>query len=57
MRRLAPLRWTWRRTIVRRGERLAARLFHDGEIGNPEVLRYLNSLSDVLFVAGRLEEL
>jgi len=45
------------RTIVRRGERLAARLFHDGEIGNPEVLRYLNRLSDVLFIAGRLDEL
>ena len=44
------------RTVVRRGERLAARLLHDGEISNQEVLRYLNRLSDVLFVAARLDE-
>ncbi len=44
------------RTIVRRGERLAARLLHDGEIANREVLRYLNRLSDVLFVLARYEE-
>ncbi len=44
------------RTVVRRGERLAARLFHDGVIGNAEVLRYLNRLSDLLFVLARYEE-
>jgi cob(I)alamin adenosyltransferase len=44
------------RTIVRRGERLAARLLHESEIGNQEVLRYLNRLSDVLFVLARYEE-
>ena len=44
------------RTIVRRGERLVARLLHEGEIGNHEVLRYLNRLSDVLFVLARYEE-
>jgi len=44
------------RTIVRRGERLAARLFHEGEISNSEVLRYLNRLSDVLFILARYEE-
>lgn len=44
------------RTIVRRGERLAARLTHDGLITNAEVLRYLNRLSDVLFVLARYEE-
>src|SRR5205807_320153 len=44
------------RTIVRRGERLAARLLHDGEIANWEVLRYLNRLSDVLFVLARYDE-
>jgi cob(I)alamin adenosyltransferase len=44
------------RTIVRRGERLAARLFHDGIITNREVLRYLNRLSDLLFVLARYEE-
>jgi cob(I)alamin adenosyltransferase len=44
------------RTIVRRGERLAARLTHEGVIGNAEVLRYLNRLSDVLFILARYEE-
>lgn len=44
------------RTIVRRGERAAARLLHDGTIANPEVLRYLNRLSDFLFVLARYEE-
>ena len=44
------------RTVVRRGERLAARLFHDGVITNREVLRYLNRLSDLLFVLARFEE-
>lgn len=44
------------RTIVRRAERLAAQLFHQGEIGNPDVLRYLNRLSDVLFIAARYDE-
>ena len=44
------------RTIVRRGERAAAKLFHDGAIANPEVLRYLNRASDLLFVLARFEE-
>ncbi|MDP9374077.1 MAG: ATP:cob(I)alamin adenosyltransferase, partial [Chloroflexota bacterium] len=44
------------RAIVRRGERAAARLFHDGVIANAEVLRYLNRLSDLLFVLARFEE-
>lgn len=44
------------RTIVRRAERLAARLLHEGEISNREVLRYLNRLSDLLFVLARYEE-
>ena len=44
------------RAVVRRGERLAARLFHDGAIGNAEVMRYLNRLSDLLFVLARYEE-
>jgi cob(I)alamin adenosyltransferase len=44
------------RAIVRRGERLAARLYHDGVIANAEVLRYLNRLSDLLFVLARYEE-
>jgi cob(I)alamin adenosyltransferase len=44
------------RTIVRRGERLVARMLHDGVIGNGELLRYLNRLSDVLFILARFEE-
>jgi cob(I)alamin adenosyltransferase len=44
------------RTIVRRAERMAAKLAHDGVIANPEVLRYLNRVSDVLFVLARYEE-
>ena len=44
------------RAVVRRGERLAARLFHEGTIANAEVLRYLNRLSDLLFVLARYEE-
>ena len=44
------------RTVVRRGERLAARLFHEKLIENAEVLRYLNRLSDLLFVLARYEE-
>jgi cob(I)alamin adenosyltransferase len=44
------------RTIVRRGERHVAHLFHDRVIENQEVLRYLNRLSDVLFIAARLDE-
>jgi cob(I)alamin adenosyltransferase len=44
------------RTVVRRGERLAAHLYHDGMITNAEILRYLNRLSDLLFVLARYEE-
>lgn len=44
------------RAVVRRGERLAAKLYHDGTIGNIEVLRYLNRLSDLLFILARYEE-
>lgn len=44
------------RTIVRRGERQIARLFHEGDITNREVLRYLNRLSDVLFILARYVE-
>lgn len=44
------------RTVVRRGERLAARLRHDGVIENDHILAYLNRLSDLLFVLARYEE-
>ena len=41
------------RTICRRAERNIVAL-HDNENLNPEILRYINRLSDLLFVAARL---
>jgi cob(I)alamin adenosyltransferase len=42
------------RTVVRRAERLVSELAQTDRV-NPEVLRYLNRLSDHLFVLGRRE--
>ncbi len=44
------------RTIVRRAERSVARLYHEGDITNAYALRYLNRLSDLLFIMARHEE-
>jgi len=44
------------RTIIRRAERLVARLVHDGTVTNPEILKYLNRASDLAFVIARLED-
>ena len=44
------------RTIIRRAERMAAKLLHDGTIENGEVVRYLNRLSDLVFVLARYAE-
>jgi cob(I)alamin adenosyltransferase len=44
------------RTIIRRAERMAVKLLHDGIIQNGEVVRYLNRLSDVIFVLARYVE-
>lgn len=44
------------RTVVRRAERMTARLLHDGVVSNEHLLRYLNRLSDVVFVLARYEE-
>jgi len=44
------------RTIVRRAERKAVALAHQKIITNPEVLRFLNRLADLLFVLARYEE-
>lgn len=42
------------RTVCRRAERLVVELADkDGEIVNPDAIRYLNRLSDFLFVASR----
>lgn len=44
------------RTVIRRGERLAVRLAHDGAIDNEHILAYLNRLSSLLFLLGRFED-
>jgi cob(I)alamin adenosyltransferase len=41
------------RAVVRRAERHLTRMTHQGELGNPDILRYLNRLSDVLFILAR----
>lgn len=44
------------RTIIRRAERKAVKLLHDGVIENSEVVRYLNRLSDLVFILARYIE-
>ena len=44
------------RTIVRRAERMTVKLLHDGVIENGEVVRYLNRLSDLIFIIARYIE-
>lgn len=44
------------RATVRRAERAVSRLFHAGVLLNGEALRYLNRLSDLLFVLARVAE-
>jgi cob(I)alamin adenosyltransferase len=44
------------RTIIRRAERMAVKLLHDGTIQNGEVVRYLNRLSDLIFILARYVE-
>jgi cob(I)alamin adenosyltransferase len=44
------------RTVVRRAERGVARLVHEEHLNNPEILRYLNRLSSLLFALARYEE-
>jgi len=43
------------RAVVRRAERQVARLWHEDEIENAELLRYLNRLSSFCFVLELLE--
>lgn len=45
------------RTVIRRAERQAVTLEHAGGIGNPEIIRYLNRLSSLLFILARAEDL
>jgi cob(I)alamin adenosyltransferase len=44
------------RTVTRRAEREAVALHHHGQISNPEILRYLNRLSSLLFMLARFED-
>lgn len=44
------------RTIVRRAERIVAKLTHDGEVRTATPLKYLNRLSSLLFVMARVED-
>src|SRR5258707_2346297 len=44
------------RTVCRRAERLATSLMEAGVIQNPSILAYLNRLSDLLWLFGRLVE-
>ena len=44
------------RTIIRRAERMTAKLMHEGIIANAESIRYLNRLSDVVFILARYLE-
>lgn len=44
------------RTIIRRAERMTARLAHDGTLGETHALRYLNRLSDLIFILARYLE-
>jgi cob(I)alamin adenosyltransferase len=45
------------RTVARRAERWAVRLSQEGALRNDEILRYLNRLSDLLWLLGRRYEL
>jgi len=44
------------RAVIRRAERHAVKLAHDGEIDNDQLLAYLNRLSSLLFILGRYED-
>lgn len=44
------------RTVVRRAERRIVTLQQAGQLRNPEVLRYVNRLSDLVFMLARAEE-
>ncbi|MGN6483623.1 MAG: cob(I)yrinic acid a,c-diamide adenosyltransferase [Thermomicrobiales bacterium] len=45
------------RTVARRAERVAVHLDGQGAIPNPEILRYLNRLSSLLFILARAEDI
>lgn len=45
------------RVVARRAERCVVRLAHEGLVPNDEVLRYLNRVSDLLWLLGRSYEI
>jgi cob(I)alamin adenosyltransferase len=44
------------RAVVRRAERQLVRMLHAGTVTNAEMIRYLNRLSDTLFILARFVE-
>lgn len=44
------------RTIVRRAERRSVELHKNGSLRNPEIIRYLNRIADLLFIMARFED-
>ncbi len=44
------------RAMIRRAERIVARLHHEGKLRNDEPLRYLNRLSSLIFLLARIED-
>ncbi|MDQ4027518.1 MAG: ATP:cob(I)alamin adenosyltransferase, partial [Actinomycetota bacterium] len=44
------------RTVVRRAEREAVAMNREGLVPDPEILRYLNRVSDLLYSLARFEE-
>ena len=49
-------RWTWRATVCRRAERRVCALQEAGQLNNPEIIVYLNRLSDLLWLLARRAE-
>lgn len=45
------------RTVARRAERVAVHLDQHGQMPNPQILRYLNRLSSLLFILARAEDI
>jgi cob(I)alamin adenosyltransferase len=45
------------RTVARRAERQAVSLQREGIVANPEIVRYLNRLSSLLFMLARAEDI
>jgi cob(I)alamin adenosyltransferase len=44
------------RAVARRAERYVVKLSHQEQLGNPEIIGYLNRLSSLLFALARYEE-